>query len=172
MALGLSSVVAASDNTTYSGTTPAILTNIAVSPVNPSVVSGQTEQFTAQGLDQDGNVMTEVAFIWDVVSSQNETGTIDSSTGVFTAGTTSGTLKDAIEAKSDNVTGTTSVNIAETASDNTTEVASDNTTETASDNTTEVASDNTTEITSDNTTETTSFIVRLVAGLARLHSNK
>ena len=100
-----------SDNTPDIGTMPAVLTSITVSPVSPSVVSGQTERFTAQGLDQDGNVVTGVVFIWGIANAQKDAGSIDSDTGVFTAGTTPGTYKDAIEAKSDNVTGTASVTV-------------------------------------------------------------
>jgi hypothetical protein len=73
-ALALPSVASASNDAIDRGTMPAVLTSITINPVNPSVVSGQTEQFTAQGLDQDGNVMTVTDAI--VAMSDNVTGSV------------------------------------------------------------------------------------------------
>jgi hypothetical protein len=63
------------------------LTSIVVSPSNgPTVLAGNTQQFTASGADQFGQGMT-AAVNW----STNGVGNTISSAGLFTAGITSGT---------------------------------------------------------------------------------
>ncbi|MBT8508659.1 hypothetical protein AZH53_09605 [Methanomicrobiaceae archaeon CYW5] len=59
-----------------------VLTSIAVSPSTATVEIGETQQFTATGYDQYGDVMTGVTFIWS--SSDEGVGSITSA-GLFSA---------------------------------------------------------------------------------------
>jgi fibronectin type 3 domain-containing protein len=64
----------------------AVLTTIAVSPMNASIQTGSTQQYTAVGKDQYGNAMSpQPAFTWSVSGG----GAINSS-GLFTSGTVAG----------------------------------------------------------------------------------
>ena len=91
-----------SDNTTA----PAGLATITITPANPSVAAGNTQQFTAVGKDANGNVIS-IDPTWSLSSVD---GTI-SGDGLFTAGTTMGNFPNAISAKVGNITGSTSVTI-------------------------------------------------------------
>jgi hypothetical protein len=93
-------------------TAPPGLATITVTPSNPSVAAGGTQQFTAVGKDGDGNVV-EISPTWSLKSVE---GSI-SGDGVFTAGSTTGTFPNAIAAKVGNVTGTASVIITAAAPD-------------------------------------------------------
>src|SRR5207249_6289265 len=67
-------------------TVNATLTTITVAPSSATVVIGLTQQFTATGADQFGVALTtQPSFSWTVT-----TGGSISSTGLFTAGTTTG----------------------------------------------------------------------------------
>ena len=61
------------------------LSSITLSPVNPSVVAGATQQFAATAKDQFGWAMSP-ALTWSVTGAGNQI----SNTGLFTAGTTAG----------------------------------------------------------------------------------
>jgi hypothetical protein len=89
-----------SDNTT----SPRTLATITVTPANPTVAAGGTQQFTAVGKDASGNVVA-ISPTWSVASGG---GTIDNN-GLFTAGSTAGTFTNTITAKSGSITGTASV---------------------------------------------------------------
>jgi hypothetical protein len=91
-----------SDNTTA----PPGLATITVTPSNPTVAAGGTQQFTAVGKDANGNVVP-IDPTWSISSVD---GTI-SGDGLFTAGTTTGNFPNAISAKVGNITGTASVTI-------------------------------------------------------------
>ena len=97
-----------SDNTTA----PPTLATITVTPSNPSIAAGGTQQFTAVGKDGNGNDVT-IDPTWSLTSVD---GTI-SGDGLFTAGSTTGNFPNAISAKVGNVTGTASVTITAAAPD-------------------------------------------------------
>jgi len=61
----------------------SVLTGIDVSPSKISLEEGKNKVFSAKGYDQYGNDMTGLTFTWS--SSDTTAGTIDSSTGLFTA---------------------------------------------------------------------------------------
>jgi hypothetical protein len=98
-----------SDNTTAP---PPGLATITVTPSNPTVAAGGTQQFTAVGKDANGNVVT-IDPTWSLTSVD---GTI-SGDGLFTAGTTTGNFPNAISAKVGNITGSASVTITAAAPD-------------------------------------------------------
>src|ERR1019366_211325 len=64
--------------------TSGLLASIAVSPNPANLGIGGTQQFTAVGKDASGNV-TPMAATWSVTNSA--AGTINSASGLFTAGT-------------------------------------------------------------------------------------
>jgi hypothetical protein len=97
-----------SDNTTA----PPTLATITITPSNPTIATGGTQQFTAVGMDGSGNVVP-IDPTWSLTSVD---GTI-SGDGLFTAGTTTGNFPNAISAKVGNVTGTASVTITAGATD-------------------------------------------------------
>lgn len=55
---------------------PSVLTSISVSPTTASIQAGNTQQFTAVGVDQYNNVMTGVTFAW--ASSNTSAATVSS----------------------------------------------------------------------------------------------
>ncbi len=82
------------------------LTAITVSPSSASVAVGATQQFTATAYDQYGAAMaTQPAFTWTV----SGVGSIDSGSGLYSAGTTTGTAT--VTAASGSVSGTASVTV-------------------------------------------------------------
>ena len=86
-------------------TAPPVLTTITVSPASTSVQTGGTKQFSATGKDQFGQPMSpQPTFTWSVSGG----GTISSS-GLFTAGATTGTFT--VTAASGGVSGTASVTV-------------------------------------------------------------
>jgi uncharacterized protein YjdB len=88
------------------GSQAAVFTSIQVSPANPVVASGATQQFSATALDQNGNAMaTQPTFNW--TSGATSTGTIDA-TGQFSS-LSSGT--SVITATSGSVSGSTTVTV-------------------------------------------------------------
>jgi hypothetical protein len=90
--------------------TAGALASITISPSNSSVALGGNQTFTAQGYDQYNNPVT-ATLTWSIASGQTAAGSINSSTGVFTAGTTPGTYNNVIVANSGSVIGYTSVTV-------------------------------------------------------------
>lgn len=84
------------------------LSTITVTPANPSVTVGTTQTFIASGVDQFGTSMT-ATYIWSLTGTPAGT-SINSSTGVLTAGTTAGG-PFIITATSSSKTGTTNVTV-------------------------------------------------------------
>ena len=91
-----------SDNSTA----PHTLATITVTPANPTLTAGNTQQFTAVGKDASGNVVS-ITPTWSV---SGGAGTIDGN-GMFTAGSTAGTFTDAVTATSGSVSGSASVTV-------------------------------------------------------------
>lgn len=83
------------------------LASIVVSPATTTLSIGQTQQFTAVGKDANHNVV-EFTPTWSVVASG---GTINSSTGVFTAGTVAGVFTSTVRATSGEISSTSSVTV-------------------------------------------------------------
>jgi hypothetical protein len=86
---------------TLFGTATAIVTagplaTITVTPDPATVPTGGTQQFTAVGRDAGGNVVPMTP-VWSVV---NGGGTINASTGLFTAGAVAGTFNNTVVATS------------------------------------------------------------------------
>ena len=84
--------------------TAGALSSITVTPNPGTMAIGGAQQFTAVGKDADGNVVPFVP-VWSVVAGG---GTIDP-TGLFTAGTLSGTFANTVKAASGALSGTATV---------------------------------------------------------------
>ena len=83
------------------------LAAITVTP-NPTIVqAGSAQRFTAVGTDAGGNVIA-ITPTWSVVQGG---GSIDASTGHFTAGTTAGTFAGTVRASSGTVSGSATVTV-------------------------------------------------------------
>ena len=82
------------------------LATIAVTP-NPTLQIGETQQFTAVGRDAFDNIVG-ITPVW---STTNPPGTIDASTGLFTAGNTPGTYAASVTATSGGISGTADVTV-------------------------------------------------------------
>jgi hypothetical protein len=80
------------------------LTSIAVTPNPASVVTLGTVQFTATGFDATGLVVPTPGLAWTVVPAVGG-GTINGTTGLFTAGAVLGTFTNAIKATSGTISG-------------------------------------------------------------------
>jgi hypothetical protein len=91
-----------SDNST----SPHTLATITVTPANPTLTAGNTQQFTAVGKDADGNNVS-ISPTWSVEAGG---GTIDNN-GMFTAGSTAGTYTNTVKATSGGVSGTATVTV-------------------------------------------------------------
>jgi hypothetical protein len=83
------------------------LASITMTPETVTVAIDATQQFTAVGTDAHGNVVS-IAPVWSVVAGG---GTIDSSSGRFTAGTTAGAFTGTVKATSGSIAGTASVTV-------------------------------------------------------------
>lgn len=101
-----SGTVSGSATVTVSTSAP-VLTTIAVQPNPATVGAGQTRQFVATGLDQNGNPIAFTA-TWAVI---NGGGSINASSGLFTAGLLTGTFTNTVEASSGAVSGTATVTV-------------------------------------------------------------
>jgi uncharacterized protein YjdB len=110
---GSSTIQAASGSVTGSTTlnvTGAVLTSIAVTPANPSITKGATQQFTATGTYSDGssqNLTNSVTW-----RSLNTSVATVSSTGLAS---TAGSGSSTIQAASGSVTGSTTLTVTATA---------------------------------------------------------
>jgi hypothetical protein len=82
-----------------------VLTTITVLPNPANLTTGQTQQFSATGLDQNGNPIALTA-TWSVVAGG---GTINATTGLFTAGILTGTFTNTVQATSGAVNGNATV---------------------------------------------------------------
>ena len=87
--------------------TSGALTSITVSPSSQSLAAGAQQQFTAVGHDANNNVVA-ITPTWSIAAGG---GTIDASTGLFTAGTTAGTFTNTVTATSGAVSATASVTV-------------------------------------------------------------
>jgi hypothetical protein len=87
---------------------PGALTTVTVSPANPSVVEGATQQYAAVGTDTHGNVLS-ITPVWSMIGAGG--GTIDASTGLFTAGSTAATFTNTVRATASSISGTASVTV-------------------------------------------------------------
>ncbi|MEX2570957.1 MAG: ice-binding family protein [Gemmatimonadota bacterium] len=85
----------------------AVLATITVEPDPASVQTGAQQTFTAVGRDSDGDIVP-ITPVW---STTNPPGTINSSTGVFTAGNTTGTFNDAVTATDGAISGSATVTV-------------------------------------------------------------
>jgi hypothetical protein len=68
---------------------PGALANLTITPASKSLAVNATQQFTVVGTDANNNVVPVVSPTWSVFAGG---GTIDASTGLFTAGTVTGTF--------------------------------------------------------------------------------
>ncbi len=95
-------------------TPPALATiTITPNPSNPAVSA--TEQFVATGRDASGNIVAmSPAPTWSVVNAT--AGTINASSGLFTAGTTPGTYANTVKATSGTVSGFANVTVSSSVS--------------------------------------------------------
>jgi hypothetical protein len=86
------------------------LATITVTPNPASVQVNATQQFTAVGRDANG-VVVSITPVWSVT---NGGGTINSSTGLFTAGLVAGTFSNTVRATSGSIFGTATVTVTAT----------------------------------------------------------
>lgn len=93
--------------TNYITVTPGALHHITVSPSHPTVDITASQTFTATGFDQFNNARSGDTIAWSVANAT--VGSINASTGVFTAGTVAGTYNNVVVAVSGAVTGNASV---------------------------------------------------------------
>lgn len=87
--------------------TPGPLTTITVTPNPVTMPVNTTQQFTAVGRDAGGNVVA-ITPVWSVTAGG---GTINASTGLFTAGGTAGSFPNTVRATSGSTFGTATVNV-------------------------------------------------------------
>lgn len=85
--------------------TPGALATITVTPNPARLATGAQQQFTAVGRDGSGNVVA-ITPVWSVV---NGGGTINASTGLFTAGAVAGTFNNTVVATSGALSGNATV---------------------------------------------------------------
>jgi ice-binding like protein len=87
---------------------PNSLANIVVSPNPQTLAPGATAQLTAVGTDGAGTVMS-ITPTWSIV---NSGGTVDASSGLFTAGGTTGTFSGTAKASSGGKSGVATIIVA------------------------------------------------------------
>jgi hypothetical protein len=83
------------------------LATITVTPNPATLAVGAQQQFTAVGRDAGGNLVA-ITPVWSTTSPP---GTINAATGLFTAGTTTGTFANSVRATSGSISGTATVNV-------------------------------------------------------------
>lgn len=88
-----------------SATKPCPATTLVVTPNPLTIVRNTTQQFTATGRDYKGNVVSTTAS-WSVLAGG---GTINSTSGSFTAGATTGTFPNTVQAASGGLAATATV---------------------------------------------------------------
>lgn len=84
------------------------LATIVLTPSPAEVAVGATQQFTAVGKDANSNVVEIPTPVWSVDASG---GTINASTGLFTAGTLAGTFTNTVKVTSGDISATSSVTV-------------------------------------------------------------
>jgi hypothetical protein len=72
---------------------PGALTTVTVLPTTTTLAEGATQQFTATGVDAHGNAVA-ITPVWSVVGTGG--GSINSSTGLYTAGALAGTYTNSV----------------------------------------------------------------------------
>ena len=72
------------------------LDHIVISPTTVTLAVGGTQQFTAQGQDANNLPIAGLTYVWSI-DAVISGGTIDTSSGLFTAGTTTGTFTDTVK---------------------------------------------------------------------------
>jgi len=82
-------------------TAPDRLATLTISPASATLAAGGTQQFTVVGTDPDGRVLQIDFESWAVVAGG---GTINSSTGLFTAGTAAGTFTNTVRVTCNGIT--------------------------------------------------------------------
>ncbi|HEV7703106.1 MAG TPA: hypothetical protein VGO46_02395 [Gemmatimonadaceae bacterium] len=87
---------------------PGALTTITISPPSTTLVEGATQQFTATGADANSNPVA-ITPVWSVTSAGG--GTIDASTGLYTAGSTPGSFTNSVVATASSIAALASVTI-------------------------------------------------------------
>jgi hypothetical protein len=87
---------------------PGALTTITVSPANPTLLVGGTQQFTAAGTDTYGNAIA-ITPTWEVIGPGG--GSINATTGLYTAGGLPGTYTNSVAAFVNTLVGVTTVTI-------------------------------------------------------------
>ncbi|HYW51143.1 MAG TPA: ice-binding family protein [Gemmatimonadaceae bacterium] len=86
---------------------PGALATITVTPTPATLVANGTQQFTAVGRDASNNVVS-ITPTWAIVSGG---GTINATTGLFTAGATAGTFTNTVRATSGTISGLATVTV-------------------------------------------------------------
>jgi hypothetical protein len=107
---GTSTITVTCANLTATATvtvTAGPLATITVTPDPVTLAIGETQQFTAVGRDAFDNIV-DITPVW---SATNPPGTIDASTGMFTAGNTTGTFENSVRATSGSIFGTATVTV-------------------------------------------------------------
>ena len=92
-------------------TVTPIVASITVTPNPASVLTNSTQQFAATARDGNGNVIA-ISPVWSVA---NGGGSIDASSGLFTAGAVTGTFNNTVTATSGTASGTATVTVTSTA---------------------------------------------------------
>jgi hypothetical protein len=85
---------------------PQRLATLTITPASATLDAGGTQQFTVVGTDNDGDAVTVDAEVWSVVSGG---GTINSSTGLFTAGPVAGTFTNTVRVTCNGITANATV---------------------------------------------------------------
>jgi len=86
---------------------PGALASMVIAPTPTTLLTATTRQFTAVGTDASGNVVA-ITPIWAIV---NGGGSIDGSSGLFTAGASAGTFANTIRVTSGLVSGFATVTV-------------------------------------------------------------
>ncbi len=87
--------------------TPGSIATVTVAPAVATMTVNGTQTYTAVAKDAFGNVVTFTP-VWNVIAGG---GTINASSGVFTAGSTAGSFANTVRASSGAVSGTASVSV-------------------------------------------------------------
>jgi hypothetical protein len=87
---------------------PGSVASVTVSPSDASMLEGATQQFAATAADSHGNAVT-ITPVWSV--SNVGGGTIDASSGLYTAGSVAGTFTSSVRATASSVTGVSTVTV-------------------------------------------------------------